>query len=765
MGKNGNGENRGSCTYPGCGCKDFMISRNDVAGLSCGYCGHYSAQHLLLDGRGSSYSSVPSPYGAVPSPYGAPAPANPQRGLPPQMGIPGSTPGGALPPAYPTSSQNPLPPPQQGMPAAPMSSPWPGAQQRPLAPPVYNPQKPLPPPQQGMPAAAVPMSSPWPGAQQRPLAPAQQGMPAAPMSAPWPGPQQKPLPSPQQGMPAASVPMSSPWPGAQQKPLAPLPEVGVPGSTPGGSFGGGLYPEVSESVPEIHYQPLSGDKFVVSQQSPQQPISQMPEGQEEDPFAMHSAPGGRFGGRDQKPKSPAVVTQPAPVAAPATEFGGWAIGTIETIKGMIPDISDETLVRVMTSVEPSKGIDELVDRCFSFNPDSDTPGGGGSQPAEKDWPADVVDTLAAALPETVSRERIERVLASFHPRGDVDAVLAFLFSEEDSVPSFECALCMIEFKVDQMYTVDCPSSHRFCFECIGRYVEMGIRENTRLMCQAEGCDHELTELEVEQISHGPGSPVTKEMVEKYKNQMLMRAVQSIPGIVGCPTPGCGNWIIPADITRKERCYCSACHASFCSLCKAPYHYGCDCATVRVIQQRWMEWVTSGRMRYNRDKKDALDKISAARAEIDRRNAEMMKKYNDMLADEEFKRKNGRYCPKCHRVIIKDGGCDLMVCGRNYHGGNIQDGCGTHFNWTEAKPYTSTLPKPNEIQQQVEIPEIAREFVHLGVSCDICHKEIKGLRFRCINCPSCDFCEKCEMQGTMAHEKDHLFEIISREQYG
>jgi len=573
---------------------------------------------------------------------------------------------------------------------------------------------------------------------------------------------QKPLP---QGPPSAAPPMSSPWPGSQN-------QMGVPGSTPGATIGGGLYPTISESVPEIRYIPQQPQQQPQPQQQQQQQLERqsmpMSQGMQEqnpfaqsasasdNPFATLSQQRGGFGVRpkqpDERPKLP---------EKPVVEYGGWPNGTIAQIRNILPDVSDEDLARLMNSVEPSKGIEALIDRCL--NPDSDVT--GSNEPAEKEWPVDVVDTLAAALPETFPRERIERVLASYHPKGDVDGVLAFLFGEEESIPSFDCALCMMEFKVDQMYTVDCPSSHRFCFECIGRYVEMGIRENTPLVCQAEGCDHELTELEVEQISHGPGSPVTKEMVEKYKNQMLMRAVQSIPGIVGCPTPGCGNWIIPADITRKERCHCSACHASFCSLCKAPYHYGCDCATVRQIQQKWMEWVRTGRMRYNRDKKDALDKISAARAEIDRRNQEMMKKYNDMLADEEFKRKNGRYCPKCNRVIIKDGGCDLMICGRNYHGGNIQDGCGTHFNWNEAKPYKSSLARPQEIQAQVDIPPIAREFVHMGVSCDICHKEIKGLRFRCINCPSCDFCEKCEMQGTMAHEKDHLFEIIMKEQYG
>jgi len=476
------------------------------------------------------------------------------------------------------------------------------------------------------------------------------------------------------------------------------------------------------------------------------------------PFGRPLNPG-RGGNRSASSSAIDVeVSDIEPVSLPKTEAGGWPAGTIEQVKTVLGEVSESSLNEAMTSVQPSAGLEALINRCLE-SPQSSS--------AEKEWPEDIIDKLAEALPESFSRERIKKVVDSYHPKGDVDGVLAFLFSENDSVPSFECQLCFTEYKVDEMYTVDCPSSHRFCFDCIQRMVEMNIRENTPVKCPGEGCDHTLGEDEVRQISLAAGakSIITKEMLDKYSQQILLRCVKSIPGIIGCPTPGCGNWIIPSDITRKERCVCSSCGASFCSLCKGPYHYHCDCNQVREHQQRWMEWVTSGRMRYNHDKAEAVAKINAARAEIDRRNQEMMKKYNDMLADEEFKRQNGRYCPKCHRVIIKEGGCDLMICGRNWHGGNIQDGCGHHFKWSEAMPYTSTVQRPNEEQLNIDIPAIAREFVHTGVVCDICRREIKGLRFSCLHCPSCDFCEKCEMDGTMAHHKDHIFQIIAKEQYG
>ena len=413
-------------------------------------------------------------------------------------------------------------------------------------------------------------------------------------------------------------------------------------------------------------------------------------------------------------------TNPEP-PAPRTEEGGWPIGTFEQVAGVASECPPDRIRETMKLVSPQTGIDNLTSHCLSMETGGPAPTAG-----EKDWPEDVVDRLAEELPENFPRERIESAVATYRPKGDVDGLLALLFSEDDSSPSFECQLCLDTFHVEDMYTVDCPASHRFCFPCIQRMVEMNIRENTPVMCPGEDCKHVMDESEVRQIMKGAGanSIITNEMIEKYAQQILIRCVKNIPGIIACPTPGCKNWIEPSDMTRKERCRCQACGAVFCSLCKGPYHYHCTCSEVRQYQAQWMEWVTSGRMRYNHDKAEAVAKINAAREELDKKNAEVMKRYRDMLADEEFKMANGRYCPKCHRVIIKEGGCDSMICGRNWHGGNIQDGCGHHFNWSQAEPYHSTVPKPEEGKLTIEIPDIAREAVHIGVTCDLCHLEIK-----------------------------------------
>jgi len=326
----------------------------------------------------------------------------------------------------------------------------------------------------------------------------------------------------------------------------------------------------------------------------------------------------------------------------------------------------------------------------------------------------------------------------------------------------ECLICGSDVPEDMMYT--CSKGHQCCcLRCMATAAKIAIGEKTMVRCQEkERCDVELDEADLRELLKKVNDPkeFPMSLADEYAQLILMRCVMSIPGIIACPTPGCGNWIISSDVNRAERCKCEGCCAVFCSHCRKPYHYHCSCNEVPKFQERWIEWISGGRDRYHKDKTDAVNKVETARAEIEARNAVLRKKYQDMLADEQFKMENGRYCPQCRRIVIKEGGCDSMVCGRNYHGGNTQDGCGASFDWAQAERYVSeTLAKPDEEPMKIDIPDIARSVRHIGIICDMCHTEIRGLRFSCVHCPSCNFCEKCEMEATVAHPRDHVFRII------
>jgi hypothetical protein len=48
----------------------------------------------------------------------------------------------------------------------------------------------------------------------------------------------------------------------------------------------------------------------------------------------------------------------------------------------------------------------------------------------------------------------------------------------------------------------------------------------------------------------------------------------------------------------------------------------------------------------------------------------------------------KLCPRCGRVFEHLMGCSDMICGRDTHGGNVQDGCGHRFSLAQA----NTVPK-------------------------------------------------------------------------
>ncbi len=104
-----------------------------------------------------------------------------------------------------------------------------------------------------------------------------------------------------------------------------------------------------------------------------------------------------------------------------------------------------------------------------------------------------------------------------------------------------------------------------------------------------------------------------------------------------------------------------------------------------------------------------------RAANEQRNDELRKRYNDLLVDENYKAQNCRLCPKCRRVVERVAGCPSMICGQNYHGGDVQSGCGAKFNWDKAAPYVPIgNTGPQQVANNMAAPEQQKLVVHEGV---------------------------------------------------
>jgi hypothetical protein len=123
----------------------------------------------------------------------------------------------------------------------------------------------------------------------------------------------------------------------------------------------------------------------------------------------------------------------------------------------------------------------------------------------------------------------------------------------------------------------------------------------------------------------------------------------------------------------------------------------------------------------------------------------------------------RHCPHCRRVVERIDGCSSMVCGRNYHGGGQQNGCGQGFNWEHAPRYQADIGHRPDVPAfaaaEPQRAAVKQHMVSEGVPlrCSECGDAVVGPLANCINCPSHDRCVRC--QTSVPHPPNHVFRIV------
>jgi len=128
----------------------------------------------------------------------------------------------------------------------------------------------------------------------------------------------------------------------------------------------------------------------------------------------------------------------------------------------------------------------------------------------------------------------------------------------------------------------------------------------------------------------------------------------------------------------------------------------------------------------------------------------------------IKKKLVKKCPSCGRAVQKLEGCDAMKCGQDYHGGNVQNGCGVRFNWKSAPPYVSLVANGPTQEKIIIKPPVINNYTYPEyIKCDGCKQIVVGLLFSCVNCECYYLCEKCEFKEQPSHNKNHFFKILER----
>ncbi|XP_068335409.1 probable E3 ubiquitin-protein ligase ARI2 [Pyrus communis] len=257
--------------------------------------------------------------------------------------------------------------------------------------------------------------------------------------------------------------------------------------------------------------------------------------------------------------------------------------------------------------------------------------------AQKDDVQRVMDVLS-------SKENHARTLL-IHYRWDVDNLLAVLVDKgkdrlyaeagvtlvehnsnvSQQLPSeVMCGICMDEMPADQVTLMDC--GHCFCNECWTEHfiVKINDGQSRRIKCMAHKCNAICDESIIRNLV----SARDPNLAEKFERFLLESYIDDNRMVKWCPSvPHCGNAIrIEEDELCEVEC---ACALQFCFNCLSEAHSPCSC-------QIWKLWCQKCQ-----DESETVNYIAV----------------------------NTKPCPKCHKLVEKNGGCNLVTCV-----------CGQHFCW-------------------------------------------------------------------------------------
>ncbi|CAI9104451.1 OLC1v1003120C3 [Oldenlandia corymbosa var. corymbosa] len=234
------------------------------------------------------------------------------------------------------------------------------------------------------------------------------------------------------------------------------------------------------------------------------------------------------------------------------------------------------------------------------------------------------------------REHHARTLL-IHHRWDVEKLLAilvekgkaFLFAQA-GVPIVEnnhrdvsqssstvfCNICIEDVPGHEVTTMDC--GHCFCNSCWTEHFIVKINEgqSKRIRCMAHKCFAICDEAVVKRLV----SKRHPDLAEKFDRFLLESYIEDNKMVKWCPSvPHCGNAIrVEDDEFCEVECSCSL---QFCFNCLSEAHSPCSCLM-------WELWTKKCR-----DESETVNWITV----------------------------HTKPCPKCHKPVEKNGGCNLVSC--------------------------------------------------------------------------------------------------------
>ncbi|KAL0349234.1 UNVERIFIED_CONTAM: putative E3 ubiquitin-protein ligase ARI7 [Sesamum angustifolium] len=195
-----------------------------------------------------------------------------------------------------------------------------------------------------------------------------------------------------------------------------------------------------------------------------------------------------------------------------------------------------------------------------------------------------------------------------------------------------CGICFEPFKIEDMVSASC--GHPFCSGCWQTYISTSINDGPgclRLPCPEPKCRAVAGVDMVESMA-------SEDEKQKYYQYLYRSYVECSRSRKWCPAPGCEFAVEFKDAAGCES-YDVTCNCvyKFCWKCMQESHRPVDCKTV----EKWIK-----------------------------KNSSEVENNNWILA-------YTKPCPKCHRAIEKNQGCNHMTC---------RSPCTHHFCWVCLGPW-------------------------------------------------------------------------------
>ncbi|PON76903.1 E3 ubiquitin ligase RBR family [Parasponia andersonii] len=183
-------------------------------------------------------------------------------------------------------------------------------------------------------------------------------------------------------------------------------------------------------------------------------------------------------------------------------------------------------------------------------------------------------------------------------------------------PTVMCEICIEDVPSGDTTRMDC--GHCFCNDCWTGHFVVKINEgqSKRIKCMAHKCNAICDEVVVRNLV----SKTHPDLAEKFDRFLLESYIEDNKRVNWCPSaPHCGNAIrIEDDDFSEVECSCGL---QFCFSCLSEAHSPCSCLM-------WELWVKKCR-----DESETVNWITV----------------------------HTKPCPKCHKPVEKNGGCNLVSC--------------------------------------------------------------------------------------------------------